>query len=456
MSGAAAYLTGDFSPLVAAPAGVAAAVACVRWPAAVVVAVFVITGFANTLTAYLALPPTGTSDLLLGGLWLGVLYGYLRHDRERPLWIWPGLLMPGLYLALTFASMFASESTSAAFDSFRLAGWHMAALFLVALAPWSDARLARIARGFAAVALLVGLYAIFRKITGPGGAELAINRGSLQRATSGETFFFASFVTAQDLGGWCAMLTPFTFALALAWRGRWRLVAGLATGTCAFALLAADRRSAAVGAAVGLAIATALYLLAKRPFGARRLAVGFLAVTGALAVGTTAYALTVGQSEETSARFESLGNLEEDYTYQVRLSRWEAAVDLANDEPFGHGLGTVGEIGDARTDRPRLAPGLDSSYLKIAVEQGWPMLVLFGTSMLWLLGGLAWRAVRSGDAAHAATAIGACGTIAAMLVLFYTSTYIERLSLLAGWLIVGLGAACFTSDRREPRDPAPS
>lgn len=448
-----AWRSGGLTVAAVAPAAVIGAFACARWPAAVVVSAFAVTGFANVLTAYLGVPPTGTTDLLLAGLWLGVLHGYLRQGRERELWLWPGLIAPGLYLALTFVMVFASDSTAAALDSFRLAGWHMAALFLIALAPWPDARLRRVARGFVAVALAVGLYAIYRKLTGPGGAELITHRGSLLRPQAGETFFFASFPTAQDLGGWTALLMPFSFALALTWRGRWRLLAALAAATCAFALLAADRRSAAVGAAVGIAIVVGLYVLAKRPFGAQRLAIGFLAVAGALAIGTGTYAATVGQSDETSARFSGLTNLEEDYTYQVRLSRWEDAAELASEQAFGHGLGTVGEIADSRTDTAPIAPLLDSSYLKIAVEQGWPMLVLFVGSLLWLAAALAWRAVHSRNPEHAAIAIGACGTIAVMLVLFYTSTFIERLSLVPGWLIVGLGAVCFTSRRGEPTSP---
>jgi hypothetical protein len=428
------------------PLALAGAVACGRWPTAAVLLVFALTGFQLTVTAYLGFPPAGISDLALLGLWLGVLRAYVRGSTERQLWLWAGLAAPAVYLAITFASILAADSTSSAFDSVRLAGWHMAALFMVAVAPWRAGTHARIARGMAALALAVGAYAVFRKLTGPSGSELIIHRGGLGRTTVNEPQqFFSSFYTSQDLAGWCAMVTPFALAMTLTWRGRWRIVAALAAMTCAFAMLAADRRAAVVGAVAGSLLVVALFLLAARPFGGRRLGGAFLAVTLSVAVGIGAYTVTVAQSPRSVERFESLiEEPSEDYTYKLRQVRWEAAIDTAAERPFGHGLGTVGQIGERRRDRFPIAPFLDSSYLKIAVEQGFPMLAVFAIAMLWLTIGLAWRGVNTSSPERATLAMGACGTIVVMLTLFYSSFFIERLSALAGWLIVGLAAAQFT------------
>ncbi len=455
-AGVAAVITGNPLLLLALPFATIGAAVCARFPAGTAISVFALTGFQNTFVAYLGLPPAGTADLLLAGLWLGVVWSYARGGSERPLWLWPGLLAPGLYLLLTAVSILTGDSVSVAFDSFRIAGWHMAALFMIALAPWHSETVRKIVRGLVLLALAVGTYAIMRKIAGQSGAETAIGRGSRPGTLATEQPFFGSFFTPQDLAGWCGMLVPFCFSLALGWRNRWGLISALAATSCLGALLVADRRSAFVGAAIGLVLVTVLHLAARRPFGGRRLGMVFIAVAGALAIGAGAFALTVGQSQRTTERFQSLLNdRDNDYTYQLRLSRWEAAADKAAERPLGHGLGTVGEVGEFRADEFPIAPFLDSSYLKIALEQGYPVLILFIGALLWLGAGLAWRGINSSSPERAAIALGACGTLACMMTLFYSSFFIERLTVLSGWLILGLAAAQFTAPRANPNLPAP-
>src|SRR5581483_3024801 len=192
----------------------------------------------------------------------------------------------------------------------------------------------------------------------------------------------------------------------------------------------------------------------RRPFGGRRLAVGFVGflVSAMLAAGF--YSLTIARSPESVARFEALlGGTSTDHDYQVRLIRWKHAWRLAAQEPLGHGLGTVGEVAGRQRNRFQIAPYLDSSYLKIALEQGIPLMVLFAAALVVLLLGLAWRGVNTPDPITGAIAIGACGTIVAMATVFYSSMYIERIAALGGWLIVGVAAAQFTRPRGRERRP---
>jgi riboflavin transporter FmnP len=103
--------------------------------------------------------------------------------------------------------------------------------------------------------------------------------------------------------------------------------------------------------------------------------------------------------------------------------------------------------------QPVAATGLDSSYLKIGIEQGPIVMVLFITALLALLVGLAVRAIATPDPTAAALGIGACGTVVALLVFFYTGFYVEHLQTLSAWLLIGIGAAQFTGSRAFPRRP---
>ncbi len=453
-AGGAIAASGHRAPFELVPAAIVGAIACNRWPVASVVTVFLFSGFALTAQVYLHLPPAGLSDLLLGGLWAGVLWSCVRNDPRRPpLWLWPPLFLAALYLLLTFAAMLASSDVGTAFQSVRLAGWHMAAIFLIALAPWSARTLDRIVRGIVLVALVAGLYAVFRQVTGPGARELVfVLRSFHGMQPPGK--LFASFYSPQDLGGWFGCVTPFCLALALVWTGRWRAAAAAATAVGMFAILASDRRAATAGVVGGLLVVLVLYLAGRRPFGGRRLAVGFVGflVSAMLAAGF--YSLTIARSPESVARFEALlGGTSTDHDYQVRLIRWKHAWRLAAQEPLGHGLGTVGEVAGRQRNRFQIAPYLDSSYLKIALEQGIPLMVLFAAALVVLLLGLAWRGVNTPDPITGAIAIGACGTIVAMATVFYSSMYIERIAALGGWLIVGVAAAQFTRPRGRERRP---
>jgi hypothetical protein len=54
------------------------------------------------------------------------------------------------------------------------------------------------------------------------------------------------------------------------------------------------------------------------------------------------------------------------------------------------------------------------------------------------------RAIDAPDRTGAALGIGACGTLAAAMVMFYAGFYIENLQILMAWLLLGLGVAQFS------------
>lgn len=446
----AAYVTtgGSLIPF-AVPATFVAVIAAARFPTAAVALVLVLSGFQGTLAASTRIPVTGATDLILGALWIGVAGAYLSGAVGRRTWLWPGLLAPIVYVAITALAILTSDSSSDAFDSFRLSAWYMAALLLIAIAPWSRDTFAKIARGVTLLALAVGCYSIFRYVTGPSVAEAILAR-STAFATglpgSTELRFFGSFPAAQALASWTAALIPFCLAQGLASRGRWSFIALAAAGTCAFALIASDIRTGFVAGIAGIAVVALLFTVAQAFPSGVRLAASTATVIAVVLVGGGVFAVTVGDTDEGVARYERLvQDPSSDASYSYRLSVWKVALDAAQKEPFGYGLGSQGAVGNRREAGPVVSPVLDSSYLKIALEQGLLVMMLFVATMLLLLFMLAVHAVRTSDRFGAALAIGACGTAATAMVLFYGGNYIEGLQVLPVWVLIGLGASTATT-----------
>src|SRR5204863_9290411 len=63
-------------------ATITGAIVCARLPAVTVISLFALTGFENTLQAYAHIYPERTADLILAGLWVGVMWAYLRGSRD--------------------------------------------------------------------------------------------------------------------------------------------------------------------------------------------------------------------------------------------------------------------------------------------------------------------------------------------------------------------------------------
>jgi O-antigen ligase len=164
-----------------------------------------------------------------------------------------------------------------------------------------------------------------------------------------------------------------------------------------------------------------------------------------IATGAAGYLLTQGGSDEGTARYDALLHPTSEPSFQARLTRWDEALTVIPEHPFGLGLGTVGgaQAHFATTRNIETNPNLDSTYLKVALEQGLAVFGVFCAALVLLMYGLASRAVATYERAKAALAIGACGTLAAMSVLFFIGFYGIGRPALAGWIMVGIGVSQF-------------
>lgn len=434
------------------PALALGALATWRWPAAAVTCTFLLTGAVNVLATMTPIAVGDLTDYLLASLWLGVLGAYLFGRAERRAWLWPALLAALLYIALTAFQVLLTEPVSLGVTSFRSSAWYMAAVLLVAFAPWPPRTHARIAKGVLLVALAVGAYSAFRWLTGASPEETFASRSAHPVPLEGLRFF-GSFLSAFQLAAWTSAAIPFCLAILLAWRARrWRLVSLVAIGLMALALLASDVRTGLIAASVGVAVTVGLFLLAPA-FRSQR-GVVLLALGATVAIAGGGFAVTVATDPERLDRYMRIFTPGEDEAYAKRLERWELAIDEIRERPWGHGLGTVGYAARFNERGGVGPPILDSAYLKVGLEQGFAVMVLYFLALLVLLLGLARRTLVLRDRQRAMLAIGGAGALAAQMVMFYTGSHSEGTVVAGAWLLVGLGLAQVTV--RERRGGAPS
>ncbi len=201
--------------------------------------------------------------------------------------------------------------------------------------------------------------------------------------------------------------------------------------------------------AAALVVVLALHLSA-RGFGGPQFGTAATALIVLVVGVTVAFSVVIGDSARAVDRYAAILNPSDDSAYQQRLQKWREAVRDIEEHPFGHGAGTAGRVQQEYGRFVNIGTlDIDSSYLKIAYEQGWAAMALFCGAMVLLLGGLMRRAVRSRGAEQAGPAIGAAGTIVALLVLFGGGVYVEGLTALTGWLIVGAGLGQVAWPRRH-------
>ena len=430
-----------------APALALMAVISKRWPQGAVVGAFALTGTYHAVSVYTPVPAHGTTDLLLAGLWAATLWGWLLSKRERPLWIWPSVALVLLYLLITLAQAMSADSLEQGLTGFRFSGWYMLAFVLVAYAGFTPDALVRISRGVVLVAGAVGGYALLRWLIGPADRELdsALAAGGQYLYVEGELRNFGSFQQGHAMAAWSAPVGVFCLSVALSSsEARWRALAGAAAGLCGFAVLTSAARVGLIALVCGVIVVLSLYQL-SRGFPGLRIGVTATAFVCAVGVTVTAFTLAI-DSEETRSRYTILATPEKDPSVQRRLQKWEETLVAVRDAPFGAGIGTSGNAEHQYGRFVTLASfNVDSSYLKVAFEQGIFLLALFVASALFVLHALIRRALMPGQEERAGMVIGAAAALVGLLVLGAAGTYTEGLPALAVWLLVGLGVGQYTS-----------
>jgi hypothetical protein len=430
---------------------------CMRWPAFAILLLIALCGTFGSLQAFLDVPAGPIVDAILGGLWLSVLISYALKTRERPWWVWPGMAITLVYIVLTFLEVFTALGVSLGLISFKYSTWYLMAVPLLAFAGWSLRTYVRISRALVAVALLTFGYAAVRLVIGPAGVEAtqAYFAAGSYNTIDGELSLIGSFPNRHELAFWSACAVPFCLAMALAQdKGLWRLVAAVAVPLGAVAAFGTDVRAALPAIAAGGAVVVLLNVIAARgrggPLG-QALVAGMLAITG----GAVLFTVVVGEDTE---RYGAILSPSGDTSYEAHITKWEAALEELEGHPFGLGLATAGRLQqEGSTPYVNAASyAIDSTYLKIAFEQGFPVLALFAAAMIALFIGLARRAIRVRAGPVRGLATGAAGTMAAAMAMFVTGVYIETIGVLFLWVALGAAVGAIGAiQEAELKEPQP-
>ena len=434
----------------AVPAVLFTAVICARWPAVAVTGLLVLSGTYGSLQALGKVGAGPLVDLTLAALIVSALITHMLNARERPWWLWPGVAVLLLYIAITFLEIPTAASIGLGIKSFSYSPWYMLLVPLLALAGWGLSTYLRIYRALIAIALLVGLYAVFRQIVGPADSERALAQQSagVFNTIGGELALIGSFPNRHELAFFVTCATPFCLAATLIERRRlWRLAAAAAIALSLSAAYATDVRAAIPALIAGGGTVVALNLVSGRGRGTV-LAQTVGAVAIAATVGAFLFTVVVGPD---SSRYGAILSPSGDPSYQAHIKKWQAALDDLHGHPFGKGLGTAGRLAEQGAG-PFVTVGtyaIDSSYLKIVYEQGFPLLVLFAIAMIALLVELMRRSVRARSPGVRALAIGAAGTLVAALSMFITGQYMESLDSLFLWIAIGTAIGAIAAERAE-------
>jgi O-antigen ligase len=447
-------------PLLAAavPAVFATAVLCARWPAAAVTLLAAVSGSFGSLEAFGILSAGPFIGFVLAALVVSVLLSHMINRRERPWWLWPGVALLVLYIGITFLEITTAASVSLGFKSFSYQAWYMVLVPLLALAGWRLGTYLRIWRALIAVALLVAGYAVLRQVIGPAASEreFALTSGAGVYNTIGDQLsLLGSFPNRHELAFWVTAAAPLCLAAALLDRRTlWRTAAAVTVALCLVAAFGTGVRAAIPALIAG---GGTVIVLNQISGGARGTV---LAQTlGAVAVAATAgaflFALVVGPD---SSRYGAILSPSGDPSYEAHIQKWEAAIQELNGHPFGLGLGTAGRL--AHTAQiPFVTAGsysIDSAYLKIAFEQGFPVLALFLIAMIALLIELMRRSVRARSPGVRALAIGAAGSTAAALPMWVSGQYLETLASFMLWIPLGAAIGAIAAERAETEPNAPT
>jgi hypothetical protein len=421
-----------------------------RWPAGYMIVMFGISGSYGTITAYTPVSPGQTIDLMLSGLWLGLLIGLATQRREHTFVLTPGIVLVALFLLASAVAVVFAPSPYLGVRAFRAAHWHMFAVLVLAYGGWRHATRRRVAYAIVVVSALVGAYATLRWAIGPASKEQALVAKAgdpLYNQVGGARKVQGSLPSGHQLGTWSAIAIPFCIAAAITWRNWARFVAAAAVPLLTIGLLGSSNRAALAGAVGGSIVVLVLNQLA-RAFRGPRLGIALAAV---LSLGVAGFALfpVVVDNPAKVERYKNILTPSRDKSFQERVFKWHNAMADIDNHPFGRGLGTGGADYGAERFKSNAAGNVDNAYVEIAYEQGFAMMVFFIITLLILLGGLARRAVWTREPEFASLAIGASGALAAFMVTLLAGQYFHAQLAVGLWVIVGLALAPFTTRRPD-------
>jgi O-antigen ligase len=361
---------------------------------------------------------------LIGLLVFWVLYR-IAHARKLPRLIWSPVMLPVL--------IFFIAASLSAFSAFSLSAWlnewlkwaQMLVLILLCLDIASDQAWEWLVFGLVLSGVgnaVIGLYEFFG---GSGALHLLINQRNFRA--------FGTFGQPNPFGGFMGLLAPISLMAAVGYGVRsWRYYVGArrlpgltsivalfylaASGLLVIGVVISWSRGAWLGFA--LAVGAMLFALPRRLWQSLALVavvgglVGGLWLTGRLPASIISRINSASQETFATADVRSADLTAENYALIERLAHWQAAINMATDNPWlGVGFGNY----EVAYDQYRLVYWTFSLghahnyYLNVLAETG--IIGLVAYLLLWVgLLFLSWRARQHPDPLARLIAVGFLGT----------------------------------------------
>jgi hypothetical protein len=425
-------------------------------PALGATAVIALTASFGSISIYLGWPYKRMIALLLAGMWLAAIARWATRRRTEPFDLPLGVMLVLGYLVISIAGVILATDPHVALGGFELAPWFMTTVLVVGYSQWSRQTQLRIVRWLLVTAVLVGAYATLRQIIGPSAKEQAAASISAYNFVNGKQKLIGSFLNGADLAEWSALMIPFCLSCVLGMRDRFRWVACLALPLLAVGLFGSQVRAAAV--AVGIAaLVVALLHGGARAFSGAKIGQTAIAVLIVALVILGAYAFAGSSSASSGHSYLALlTGSATDTSVSDHEYKWTVAFRDLSGHPFGYGLGTApaGYTANAPST-PYILPvsgfSVDNGFLKVALEQGFVVMILFAAAIALLAAGLARGGLTSTDPLRATIALGAAGTAISLFVLEGAGAFADGTPVIAGWIVIGLGVAQLAHIRAERR-----
>jgi hypothetical protein len=440
----------------AVPAAVCAGLLTARFPALSLTGVFLLAGTYGSVTAFTGVPGDSVMDKIIVGLWVGVIGRMFLARREVRVRPTPALMLVAAFLVACVLAALTTEPVESGIRALRLGPLFMSLVLLLGWGGFSRRTLDRLVKCIVAVAFVGSAYAALRWAVGPAAKEQSLLSSAMDRqynqlAITGDDKVQGALPNGFLLGLWCACVIPMLVAVVIGWRGIFRLVALGSIPLATIAILGSSQRAALAAAVAGSLTIVVAHVLSR---GARGPRLGVAVATAlVLVAGASVVYPAVLDNPEKQKRYENLLTPSQDSSFQERLTKWESALDAIEDRRWGHGLGA----GNPQTVSHRFLDiaqyEIDNSFLMIAYDQGMLVLALFGAAVLFLLIELLRHAVWTRGPGGAALAAAGAGTLVAISVEFMTTDFFYAPALVAGWMVVGLGVAQFTSGDQYYDEP---
>ena len=388
---------------------------------------------AYTESSTVMLAPYLVSLIAVLGLW-AVLKDGVPQVRRGLLYVFAGL---------AFGSLIGLVLYSPVAVAFSLIDWVAPLLTAtLILADWKQYPRYRdvVMTTVVAAMAVLGLYGIYQYVVLPPWDLLWMSSADMNSIGKAIPMDFRPFGTLNAPGPFAMTLMVGLLAL-LAAGGRgavFNVMARLAAVPAVLALALTQVRTAWGGLVIGVC-----YILLRTGARSRRAILMYLVVAVIAAIPFFAYSsLTAGVEE----RAGTLGNLEEDGSYEARTQLYANAPAFVAARPLGMGVGLMSATGG----------GIDSGILTLLVVLGIPGALLYSLGV-WALFWWAFKVVRDGSTGDRFSVVAA-GVAFAMLSTILFSNQFAGLkgTYLWGFLAFALAATRYYSAQQTRAQLRPS